>query len=133
MQQSDWVEGGQGWQGKEITLRLQGWSRQRRFILLRIGTNRGDMLSGVSGIVLHDHWDLTSRCLSSSMRCATHHSRELQALVEIEKEGWAKLAKVPSAQPMEWQMRVGGCKSCCAAPVMSSIWHATARRSLIGA
>jgi Transposase DDE domain group 1 len=35
MQQSDWADAGQGWQGKETTLRLQGWSRQRRVILLR--------------------------------------------------------------------------------------------------
>lgn len=35
MQQSDWKDAGQGWQGKETTLRLQGWSRQRRTILLR--------------------------------------------------------------------------------------------------
>ena len=35
MQQSDWADAGQGWQGKEATLRLQGWSRQRRIILLR--------------------------------------------------------------------------------------------------
>ena len=35
MQQSDWKDAGQGWQGKETTLRLLGWSRQRRIILLR--------------------------------------------------------------------------------------------------
>ena len=35
MAQSDWADAGQGWQGKETTLRLQGWSRQRRVILLR--------------------------------------------------------------------------------------------------
>jgi Transposase DDE domain len=35
MQQSDWADAGQGWQGKETTLRLQGGSRQRRIILLR--------------------------------------------------------------------------------------------------
>jgi hypothetical protein len=35
MRQSDWANAGQGWQGKETTLRLQGWSRQRRIILLR--------------------------------------------------------------------------------------------------
>ena len=35
MQQSDWTDAGQGWQGKETTLRLTGWSRQRRVILLR--------------------------------------------------------------------------------------------------
>src|SRR6201995_2749696 len=35
MQQSEWADASQGWQGKETTLRLQGWSRQRRIILLR--------------------------------------------------------------------------------------------------
>jgi Transposase DDE domain group 1 len=35
MQQSDWADAGQGWQGKETSLRLVGWSRQRRIILLR--------------------------------------------------------------------------------------------------
>jgi hypothetical protein len=35
MAQSDWSEAGQGWQGKETSLRLEGWSRQRRVILLR--------------------------------------------------------------------------------------------------
>ena len=35
MRHSDWADAGQGWQGKETTLRLLGWSRQRRVILLR--------------------------------------------------------------------------------------------------
>jgi hypothetical protein len=35
MCQLDWADAGQGWQGKETTLRLVGWSRQRRIILLR--------------------------------------------------------------------------------------------------
>ncbi len=35
MQHADWSDAGQGWQGKETTLRLVGWSRQRRIILLR--------------------------------------------------------------------------------------------------
>ena len=35
MQQSNWAQAGQGWQGKEASLRLQGGSRQRRVILLR--------------------------------------------------------------------------------------------------
>jgi Transposase DDE domain group 1 len=35
MQQPEWADAGQGWQGKETTLRLQGWGRQRRIILLR--------------------------------------------------------------------------------------------------
>ena len=30
-----WTDAGQGWQGKEETLRLEGWSRQRRVFVLR--------------------------------------------------------------------------------------------------
>ena len=33
--QSDWVDSGQGWQAKETEIRLKGWSRQRRIIVLR--------------------------------------------------------------------------------------------------
>jgi hypothetical protein len=33
--QTDWVEAGQGWQAKETLVRLVGWSRQRRIIVLR--------------------------------------------------------------------------------------------------
>src|SRR5271166_4729419 len=33
--QSDWVDSGQGWQAKETEIRLQGWSRQRRVVILR--------------------------------------------------------------------------------------------------
>jgi hypothetical protein len=35
MQQPEWADAGQGWQGKETSLRLNGWSRHRRIVLLR--------------------------------------------------------------------------------------------------
>jgi len=35
MAEGDWTAAGHGWQGKETTLRLVGWSRQRRVVLLR--------------------------------------------------------------------------------------------------
>jgi hypothetical protein len=35
MRHSDWSDAGQGWQGKETSLRLHGWSRHRRIVLLR--------------------------------------------------------------------------------------------------
>jgi hypothetical protein len=35
MAERDWTAAGHGWQGKETTLRLVGWSRQRRVVLLR--------------------------------------------------------------------------------------------------
>ena len=34
-QTGDWKDAGQGWQGREGSLRLQGWSRSRRVIILR--------------------------------------------------------------------------------------------------
>ena len=45
MRQSDWADAGQGWQGKETTLRLQGWSRQRRIILLRRKLDRDQTIT----------------------------------------------------------------------------------------
>ena len=35
MAERDWTNAGHGWQGKETRLRLVGWSRQRRVVLLR--------------------------------------------------------------------------------------------------
>jgi hypothetical protein len=35
MRQTDWQDAGAGWQGKWGEVRLQGWSRQRRVVLLR--------------------------------------------------------------------------------------------------
>ena len=40
MAEHDWSDVGQGWQGKETNLRLMGWSRQRRVVLLRRKFNR---------------------------------------------------------------------------------------------
>jgi transposase len=57
----------------------------------RIGSSRGDMLSGVSGIVVHDHWKSYDTIPDvEHALCNAHHLRELQALVEIEKEDWAR-------------------------------------------
>ena len=35
MQNSEWTDAGEGWQGAETTLRLQGWSKARRIVVLR--------------------------------------------------------------------------------------------------
>lgn len=40
MAERDWSDAGQGWQGKETNLRLIGWGRQRRVVLLRRQFNR---------------------------------------------------------------------------------------------
>ena len=56
----------------------------------RTSPRRGSLLSGVSGIVVHDHWKpyYTLTGVLHAL-CNAHHLRELQALVEIEKEAWA--------------------------------------------
>ena len=35
MVEPGWIDAGHGWQGKQSSLRLVGWSRHRRVILLR--------------------------------------------------------------------------------------------------
>lgn len=42
---SGWSDAGQGWQGKEETLRLVGWSRQRRVIVLRRRLKKDSMVA----------------------------------------------------------------------------------------
>jgi len=61
----------------------------------RIGSSRGDMLSGVSGVVVHDHWKSYDTIPEvEHALCNAHHLRELQALVEIEHEDWARQMQV---------------------------------------
>ena len=56
----------------------------------RTSPKRGSLLSGVSGSVVHDHWKpyYTLPGVLHAL-CNAHHLRELKALIEIEKEGWA--------------------------------------------
>src|SRR3954451_6595587 len=57
----------------------------------RISPRRGSLLSAVVGIVVHDHWKpyYTMEGVLHAL-CNAHHLRELQALVEIEKEEGAR-------------------------------------------
>jgi transposase len=57
----------------------------------RVAFKRGSLLSGVTGIVVHDHWKpyYTMKGVLHAL-CNAHHLRELKALVEIEKEDWAR-------------------------------------------
>jgi len=57
----------------------------------RVSPKRGSLMDNVGGIVVHDHWkpyDTLSGVLHAL--CNAHHLRELKALVEIEKEDWAR-------------------------------------------
>ena len=57
----------------------------------RISPKRGSLLESVLGIVVHDHWKpyYTLKGVLHAL-CNAHHLRELQALVEIEKEDRAR-------------------------------------------
>jgi transposase len=57
----------------------------------RVSPRRGSLLAHVTGIVVHDHWKpyYTLKGVLHAL-CNAHHLRELKALVEIEKEGWAR-------------------------------------------
>ncbi len=57
----------------------------------RVSAKRGSLLANVAGIVVHDHWHpyYTLTGVLHAL-CNAHHLRELKALVEIEKEDWAR-------------------------------------------
>ena len=57
----------------------------------RVSARRGSLLAQVAGIVVHDHWNpyYTLTGVLHAL-CNAHHLRELKALVEIEKEDWAR-------------------------------------------
>jgi transposase len=57
----------------------------------RVCAKRGSLLANVTGIAVHDHWKpyYTLTGVAHAL-CNAHHLRELQALIEIEKEDWAR-------------------------------------------
>ena len=56
----------------------------------RVAAKRGSLPENMTGIVVHDPWK-PYYTLTNVLHalCNAHHLRELQALVEIEKEDWA--------------------------------------------
>jgi transposase len=57
----------------------------------RVCAKRGSLLANVVGIVVHDHWKpyYTMQGVLHAL-CNAHHLRELKALIDIEKEDWAR-------------------------------------------
>ena len=57
----------------------------------RVCARRGSLLANVVGIVVHDHWKpyYTMPNVLHAL-CNAHHLRELKALIDIEKEDWAR-------------------------------------------
>jgi len=56
----------------------------------RVSEKRGDLLEGLRGVMIHDHWKpyFTLDGIEHAL-CNAHHLRELKALEDIEKEPWA--------------------------------------------
>jgi len=80
----------------ETGLRVEGKTQWLHVICspllshFRVSSRRGDLLAGVSGLVVHDHWAPYFKMKGvEHALCNAHHLRELQALIEIEKEAWA--------------------------------------------
>ena len=57
----------------------------------RTSAKRGSLPENLTGVIVHDHWKpyYTLRGVLHAL-CNAHHLRELQALIEIEKEDWAR-------------------------------------------
>lgn len=57
----------------------------------RVCAKRGSLLANVVGVVVHDHWKpyYTMTGVLHAL-CNAHHLRELKALIDIEKEEWAR-------------------------------------------
>ena len=81
----------------ETGLRIGGRTRWLHVICTpllaayRVSERRGAVLAGVTGVAVHDHWQCywPMEGVEHAL-CNAHHLRELQALVEIDKEDWAR-------------------------------------------
>ena len=57
----------------------------------RVSERRGAVLPGVTGVAVHDHWQCYWPMAGvEHALCNAHRLRELQALVEFDKEDWAR-------------------------------------------
>jgi len=80
----------------------------------RVSEKRGNLLQGIWGVMVHDHWKPYWKVPNVQHGlCNAHHLRELKALEEIEKERWAfKMSKLlrilchATAPPLDRAMRV---------------------------
>jgi transposase len=61
----------------------------------RVCAERGSMLADLVGIVVHDHWKpyYTIKDVLHGL-CNAHHLRELKALIELDREDWARKMQI---------------------------------------
>jgi transposase len=62
------------------------------FVHYRVSEKRGDVPQNLTGVVVHDHFISYYAKMENIQHalCNAHHLRELKAVVEIDKEPWAK-------------------------------------------
>jgi transposase len=63
--------------------------------MYRVSDRRGIVWANVTGIAVHDHWKpyYTMTGVLHAL-CNAHHLRELKALIEIDKEDWARQMQI---------------------------------------
>ena len=63
--------------------------------IYRVCARRGTVFDNVTGIAVHDHWKpyYTMQGVLHAL-CNAHHLRELKALIEIDKEDWARRMQI---------------------------------------
>jgi transposase len=63
--------------------------------IYRVSDRRGIVWDNVTGIAVHDHWKpyYTMTGVLHAL-CNAHHLRELKALIEIDKEDWARQMQI---------------------------------------
>jgi transposase len=59
----------------------------------RVSDKRGEILENVLGIIVHDHWKPYYKMNATHALCNAHHLRELNAIIEFDKESWANELK----------------------------------------
>jgi transposase len=63
----------------------------RQLTYYHVSAKRKSLLEGLRGTVVHDHWKPYYQLLDvTHALCNQHHLRELKALVEYDKEAWAR-------------------------------------------
>ncbi len=77
-------------------------SRPACLTFYRVSARRGGPPHAVGGIVVHDHWKpyYTMPGVLHAL-CNAHHLRELKALIEIDKEEWARYSIVNYCRPRQ--------------------------------
>ena len=61
---------------------------------IRVGSSRGEILPGLAGKAVHDCWKPYFKLMGvEHSLCNAHHLRELQALIDHDKEAWASEMK----------------------------------------